>query len=291
MTTVYKWRVKCTTDNQDEYIWAETEPTVCPTNTAHSIDSAKTAIVDKVESNQVSIKEESTPTGEHFGCTSLVLNCPTGSTSSGSISWPFPVSALSVEFVSTSDHENDVINMCIGKDTTVGSITANVSPASAWTAQNYTAGDVVTDGGKVFSCILNTVSNEITSNTIYWSHGFEVPVSQTVIDNCKIGYYVKLSDGTNTDDCGRVISVDTVNDKLYLETNLTNSFLAATPTYIKITVFNIKDYQIGPAWERKIGDSKIGGSTIPKNVSVQIDYENKSNTVVKTFVGTVEYLY
>jgi len=48
MATVYNWRIWCNTDSQWEYRWDPVEPTVCPVNGAHSIDAAKTAIVETV---------------------------------------------------------------------------------------------------------------------------------------------------------------------------------------------------------------------------------------------------
>lgn len=45
-----KYRIWCSTDSQWEYIWkeeGEAAPTACPTNTAHTIDSNLTAIIDR----------------------------------------------------------------------------------------------------------------------------------------------------------------------------------------------------------------------------------------------------
>jgi hypothetical protein len=42
-----QYRLWCVDDAQYEYVWSETEPTVCPTNPAHTIDPVKTAIVDQ----------------------------------------------------------------------------------------------------------------------------------------------------------------------------------------------------------------------------------------------------
>jgi len=44
MATVYKYRVWCNTESGWQYVWAEEEPTVCPNNTGHTIDSDKTSI-------------------------------------------------------------------------------------------------------------------------------------------------------------------------------------------------------------------------------------------------------
>lgn len=46
MTTNYKYRVYCTTDNKNKYTdWTTTTPTVCPTG-AHGIDTTKTSIIE-----------------------------------------------------------------------------------------------------------------------------------------------------------------------------------------------------------------------------------------------------
>jgi len=205
------------------------------------------------------------------------------------------ITVLSVEFVTTSDHEGDAAEVVLGEDTVVGALAADVSPASAWSDQNYTAGQVVTYthpvfGSLVYTCTTNTVSNENPTNATYWKHGLAITVTQTVIDNTQRGFVVKLSDGTNTDNVGRVISIDDTNNKIYVETNLSNSFAAATPTYIKATVQVVHDYEIGPGWEHKIGDSKIGGSTLPEYTLVSIKYTNNGEST-KSIIGRVEYMY
>ncbi len=291
MTTIYKYRVYCSTDSKYEYVWSETLPTTCPTNTAHTIDSNNVSIIEINDPDTIKIKEESIPTGAHFSATTIKINAIKNTVTSTTISFPFPISALSVEFVTTSDHYEDCINMAVGKDTIIGGITANVSPALAWVSQNYTEGQTATYNSKVYTCILNTVSSEVPTNTTYWQHGLRVPVSQDVIDYTAIGYYIKLDDTTNNDDTERVIKVDTTNNYIYVETNPSNSYLAATPTYVRQTVYTIKNYDIGPAWEHEIGVSKIGGSYIPANVLITVDYDNKSVTDDKILIGRVEYLY
>ncbi len=53
----------------------------------------------------------------------------------------------------------------------------------------------------------------------------------------------------------------------------------------------MKDYDIGHPWEHEIGNTKIGGSYVPADVEVTIEYTNNSTTDDKLFVGRVEYLY
>jgi hypothetical protein len=291
MTEVHQYRVYCTTDSKVEYSWGETEPTTCPINAAHSIDSSQTIIWQTISEEKVQIKEEQISTGENFGATTITVNATKNVTTNQSVTWPHPISALAVEFISEDVHRGDIINLYVGKDTITGAITANVDTVSAWSSQNYTVGDIVTNNGRLYTCIVDTVSNEEPPNTSYWRHGMEINVEQTVIDNVAIGFYVSLFNGPNTDDLGRVLGVDKVNNKIYMETDPTNSYLAATPTYVRQSVRPIVDYELSGPWEHIIGANKIGGSYVPTDVAVTMTYENKSTDTDKTFVGQVEFLY
>jgi len=50
MPTVNKYRIHCTAESKDEFLWAETPPTTCPVNTAHAVDANSIAIVDTLKS-------------------------------------------------------------------------------------------------------------------------------------------------------------------------------------------------------------------------------------------------
>lgn len=293
-TTYYEYRVRCTTDGIDEtWILSEDDPvpTTCPTNTAHQIDATQTVIIREISDNVVTVKEESIATGGNFQATTLSFNAIKNQITSASLMWPFPVSALAIEFIAEETNRGDVLDMVIGKNTIIGIITASVSVATVWSAQNYTVGQVVLYNSKVYTCIVDTVSNEVPTNTTYWKYGLELSVNQTVIDNIRIGFFVKLFDGSNQDDVERVLSIDKINNKIYVETNVVNSFSAATPTYVQQSVKVMKDYEISGPWQHIVGSNKIGASYIPANVPVTIDYNNKSIDTDKIVVGQVEYLY
>lgn len=295
MTTLYKYRIYCTTEGKYEYQWSESVPTTCPTNTAHTIDATKITIVDSLDPNEVKIQEEATPTGGHFQIATMKVNALKNATSMATLSWPYPISALSMRYVSSGDantgHKGDIINVIVGKNTIIGAIGAAVTPASAWTSQNYTSGSVVTNNGRVYTCILDTVSNEEPPNATYWQHGYALTVTTTVTENTAVGFSLNLFDGVNTDDMGRVIKVDTTNSKVYMENNPTNTFSPLSPTYVRQCVHMIKDFEIGEAFEHVIGESKIGASYVPTDVVITLEYTNKSTTYDKEFIGEVEYLY
>lgn len=54
MTTVNKYRLRCTTDNKYEHVWAEDSdpvPTLCPVDSGHTVDQNQTAVVAHVISD------------------------------------------------------------------------------------------------------------------------------------------------------------------------------------------------------------------------------------------------
>lgn len=118
-----------------------------------------------------------------------------------------------------------------------------------------------------------------------------IEVGKTVLDNVFVGAYVKLTDETNTDDVGRVLSVDKTAKEITVETATTNSFAVATPTYVQMTVKIMPHLQlVGDNVPMNIGESKIGASYIPANMVLLARYDNISATA-KTFSFVLEYLY
>jgi hypothetical protein len=49
MISQYNYRIRCTTDDKDEYAWGFVAPTVCPVDAGHTIDSSLTTIVGRKE--------------------------------------------------------------------------------------------------------------------------------------------------------------------------------------------------------------------------------------------------
>ncbi len=127
MATIHKYQIKCTTDDTWETIWAENEPTTCPTNTSHSINSGLTSIIDSRDSNTVEIKEETIPTGGNFKFKSFTLDNIANSTTTTNISFTHPVNVVSVQITTEEIHRNDVMCWMVSPNTIVGAITSDVS--------------------------------------------------------------------------------------------------------------------------------------------------------------------
>lgn len=303
MATVYNYQVRCTTDNKWVTVWRESEPTVCPENNTHTINPSLTSVINTVSQRTVKIKEENIETGGYFATTPMTIHANANSVGYGRFSWPFNVSALSVNFNTNSTHTGDSIDMYGAKNNKIGIITGNISPAVSWVDQDYIVGNIVVYpnpvfGDRVYTCISNTVSNASPiiigsgfTNKLYWKHGYEVPVSSTVTDNTAIGYYLNVTDGANVTDLGRVISLDKINHKVYIEKNPDNTYSPLSPSYIRQTVYFIKDYLITGPWRYVIGESTVGGSAIPEDIIIEASYTNRSLTDAKDFTGYVEFFY
>jgi hypothetical protein len=133
-----------------------------------------------------------------------------------------------------------------------------------------------------------TVVGSITADVVV--DDTEISVSATALANLCVGKLVELDDGTNSNNLGRVLAVDTADGKITVETAATQAFAAATPTYVKMTTKMGYDVELTEGHRIAIGESKIGGSYISANVPIAMRYFNKDGTA-KRFAVVVEYLY
>lgn len=115
-----------------------------------------------------------------------------------------------------------------------------------------------------------------------------INVQKSVIENTSVGYTLKLFDGVNQDHMGMVLSIDTVNDQVTMETATTHAFAAATPTYVQQTIYFIKDVELKGLFNYEFGEDVIGGSLLPANFPVKATYTNKEGTA-KRLVILMEY--
>lgn len=291
MSTVKYWRIYCATSDTYEYVWSETTPTKCPTDTAHTIGAITE--VNKFEVvGTVKVQEENIPTGGNFQCTTIKMVAAANSVGESSISWPYPITALSVTFASDADQKGDIINMYGAKNKIVGIITSTVSAQSAWVSQNYVLNDRVLYNNKVYKCILSTIANESPANPLHWVYEpVVINVSSTVTQYVNKGYYIDLFNGLTTEGLGRVIEIGSGTITVELAPSTTWTYNALAPIYVRMSVYLIKDFELSIPWQHVIGESKIGGSYVPANTLITATYQNTGNSGTRELVGSVEYLY
>lgn len=251
MTTVYEWNVWCNTDSKWVSVWNDVEPTTCPENNGHAIDAEKTYQIRKVSSTQVEVKEEDVPTGGHYQIKTTPFDCPGPAATTTTEDITYPMPISGLAF--------------------------------GWLSNAEMEGDVVD------MCVApDATVGEITSDVA--APDTVINVQSTVTDKVQVGYYIKLFDGTNTSDCGRCLAVDSGAGTITVETAPGQAFLAATPTNVQMTVYMLKDFEIGPPGRYLAGEAKIGGSYVPANTVIRIIYTNNGANQVR-FSPWCELLY
>lgn len=294
MTTLYKHKLYCSTSHGWVTTWTESaiSPTTCPTNSADTIDSAVSSIVEIRPPDEVTIKEENIPTGGYFKIQSLVIEAVANQTTTQTFVFDIPINVISSYVVTTSDMVGDVISWTTAPNTTVGVLGASYTAKAAWTSQNYVVDDYVYYQGKNYKCKANTVSNEVPTNTTYWTpQTTTYTVSSTVVQYLKKGFFFRLTDGVNTTDEVVVTAVDTTNSTISSSYASPYSFSAASPTYVQMTVRYMDNLEIGYPTSIEIGQSKIGASYLPANTPLVAKYTNNSPSLDKRFVVYLQYLY
>lgn len=295
-TTVYNYRLYCNTESCNVTVWNTVAPTVCPNNNTHSINSNSLTIIGQVNSQFVTIKEESTPTGGNFGSTTIVFNANANTSTDKIVYWPYPISSMETKFFVNSENIGDSVDILIAPNLKIGIITAPFTMPTAWTSQNYTVGNTVTYthplfGSIVYTCILNTVNNELPINTVYWQQGFQLSVNSTVLQYINVGYHINLNDNiTINQNLGRVIYINNTTQKIYVELAPSVNFDGSTLLLVSMTIYIIKDFYLGINDIVAIGQKKIGGTYVPANLIIVVRYHNTTN-VNKKFSGSVDYTY
>lgn len=198
--------------------------------------------------------------GGRFQTRSLLLDIPEGDPNDVSVhdfSFPIPVSILAAQALIDSQHVGDYLDFIVAPDTIIGVLT-----------EDTTASDNV------------------------------IRVSQTVIDNVFIGAYLKLFNGSVANELGRVIDIGyddgygsgVESDLIHVETATTDAFLAASPTYVMMSVKMVEVLEMTSVGRIVIGESKIGSSYVPAGTLLRLNYTNKSGAAKKLGV-VLEYLY
>lgn len=274
-------------------IWFKDVLTAGYQATLSSIVSIHDGTADEPEASLVRVTEENVATGGHFASKSVQVTAAANSEETFTFYWPYNVTAMVMKFTTTETQVNDTIDLFMSKDTVVGALTASSALAPVWTSQNYTSGQSVTFvhplfGSRIYTCYVDTISNEPPTDASYWTFGFQLNVSPTVIEHSEIGFHLKITDGVNSDDLGAIIYKD--SNTVYTEFAPTNTYSAASPTYVMMTVYVLKDHQAGHPTNHTVGDSKIGGTHVPANTIVYVTYKNNHNAT-QTLSGSVDHLY
>lgn len=327
--SVVKWRIYCNTDSKwvEGYIQEGTNPSVCFENNTHDINVNSYQILETISETVVDIKEEYTPIGQdptssRFRSDGFEISIPADTTIIKDFSWPYPIVALILRFVTETIHKGDYIN-CYGKPTTyIGNLSSditsntNILPVRTTTGFSLGMSIVITDSvnteslGKITNInsgnstitVQNNTANGYYKNSYisYYnpvgyvtssvsSGDYEITCSSTVIQNVTKGMILYIQDSTHREKLGEIFQIDTNTNKITIQDPPEYSYI--TGSYLFVQLHMIKNYKIGAASEHVIGAGKIGGSYVTKFHVISLEYTNKNLTEQKDFNWYTEVLY
>jgi len=116
-------------------------------------------------------------------------------------------------------------------------------------------------------------------------------VSPTVIAFVQRGLDLKLNNGTNINNLGRITAIDTNTNTITFETATTNTFAMYTPVYLGIYVirnYNLSSSMVGACKCIDFAGKGLRGKVIPANTLVRFSYKNNS-AIAKDVSIKIEY--
>ncbi len=252
MTTVYKYRVHCISEDKAVIVWGTTTPTICPNDHAdRTIDTSKTTIIGTVSTQEFTVNE---PTTGYFQHTTKKLTIPSGATgaeTSHDFTWPMDILVWKVEFNPDTDNVGDQF-------------------------------DVIADPLKA--------SGVLTANAVINDTVLNVPAALVNSEDISKGVEITLDDTTNTQNVGRITAIDTVNNTITVETALSFNFNSSV-TVIYVNVCLVKERQIYKADDKiKIGEKGFRGKLLPANTVLRCNYINDDGAA-KSLYFDLEYYY
>jgi hypothetical protein len=197
MSTLYKHRIFCNTDNRWAYKWTETPAilTTCPDDTTHAVQPGSASIDEEKSDNAVVInKEPGVVTHGNVRVDTVVLSAGAGASVTVTKAWLYDIAIYTLRAGVTAD--------CVGCDLTLEA------------APRTTVG-VLTADAPTGTTVLN--------------------VSPTAAANITPGNVVTLQQGVTIQELGVATAVDTAANTITVELPTTSGFAAAGPTLVKVT--------------------------------------------------------
>lgn len=246
---VSKFRVWCVTENNYQFVWSDARPTCCPTDATHTITDDLTTITDSVANNNVFISAKSYESTNGYYMMEG-CKCEIPATASHLITKSYPFPICMFGFNFYSGPEHSGDSLDV---MAANNVTVGVLAASA----------------------------AISATTLV--------VSPTVTQNMQRGFYVTVTDGTNTDELGMCTGIDVVNNTITVATPLTHAFSPYT-TYVNLSIYIVKDFWITQTAKYEIGYGTMAGKPVPTGFPLVIQYNN-NNQQAKSFAWSAEYTY
>lgn len=249
MTTVTHYKIYCATENCYVEGYGLAPPTKCYNDTTHEVVYNSEIEIESITSNSVVIEDQAGPLKVAGYFSATPFTFMAAANTTTTFSHSFPF------------------------------------PVCILTCQLQASTDMVGDSIS-FVIAPNTSTGVIVAPVEAGTR--TVTVSPTVIQYAYVGLHVTISDGTNSDVCGRICAINSLNSTVTLELPLTHSF--GPMSMFKVTRHYVSDYSINVSAIHQIGYGKVGGSYLPAGTPGNAIYINNTN-VEKRVTFVLEHLY
>lgn len=255
MTTIYQWRIYCNVEATFKFVWSETAPTTCPTDTGHSVNPLSVSEVGVLSDESIQIKDIIYPPGPvtllsgRYRAKTHAFDALASTTTTSTFSLPYPIALLSGKLITDATANGDIVSMDAGANTTLGAITASL----------------------------------IATDTVIPLSGVTLALPQLII-----GAFVRLTDGTNTTPYLIVIAKSSTDITVSAPVGYIFSHL--TPTYLQIKVVIADEIELAGDGIYTFGTRTVAKSYIPANTNLRVIYNNTHGTDRRVSVF-YEYYY
>jgi hypothetical protein len=235
ITTINQYKIFCVTENKFVIGEGLSPPTVCYNNNTHTVNPNSWQLVLSVSNSQVIVKQNQVSTGGNFWIKDIVF------------------SNIAPQSTQTVDYTFDVLCNVYCYDFFVN---------------DTNAGDYIT--------II------VRPNTIVGLIGANMNIGDTTMIGPSglltygyPGYELTVTDGTNIDVLGRILSID-ADTGVVTFTNASTHTYSSTNTEVILNYYIMKNYTISGYGQVRYGDNILTAAVVPAGTTVRYIYQNNS---------------
>jgi hypothetical protein len=235
--TVKHWQVICLAENKLVNVYSPDTPSMCPNDHPdRSIDKTRVVLLETISNDRVEVVDSTEGQFQHTTLNMAVPSNVPGSVSNHDFSWPIAIKVWKTNFVPSSEHIGDEVDVIVDPNRDIGTLQQN---ANIGDTELYLNAEVFDYPGLM--------------------HGVEILLDNTV----------------STENVGRLIGYDRNTFKIVIENPLTQNFAIGTKFCLNSCMVKQAyiDHALIPY---TIGQKGFSGLRIPANTVMRIVWKNNN---------------
>jgi hypothetical protein len=236
-SNVNNYKIYCNTEAVYISGWGLKPPSTCYNNNTHDVNVNSVQLLSTVTSNEVTIKEDKIQISRN----TKIIQIP--------IIDVLPGESATVDYLFPINMSMYVFDYTANEDSVGDLISIHANP--------------------------DTVLGLIGADMLVGDNTFIGPPA--LIAYAVVGFYLTISDGTNSDNVGIITNIDPNTSIVTVEHSVTNAYLSVN-TLVRMTIRILDELIIERVGVRTYGGEIIGGAAIPKGTVARFIYKNNSIT-------------